>query len=79
MATRAVAKILVVLFAVVFVAVQFLAYKGILTVDWPKFGTWVNDLVLNMSGEHGLGAMVRHKIPAAGSLGVGYYLGLKRG
>lgn len=79
MATRFAAKIVVFLFAVVFVSVQYLAYKNILTVDWGQFGTWLNDLVLNVAGESGIGAIVKHKLPSAASLGIGYYLGLKKG
>ena len=79
MATRAVAKIAVILLAITFVAIQYLSYKGMLTMDWGQFGEWLNNLVLNVSGENGLGAIMKHKLPSAGALGVGYYLGLKKG
>ncbi len=79
MATRTAAKILVLLFAVFFLGVQFLAAKGIVDIDWSAFTTWLRQFVLNISGDKGLGAIVQHKLPSAGSLVIGYYLGLKKG
>ncbi len=79
MATRTAAKILVLLFALFFIGVQFLSAKGIVDIDWSAFTTWLRQFVLNISGDKGLGAIVQHKLPSAGSLVIGYYLGLKKG
>lgn len=78
-ATRAVAKFLIVGMAIIFVVIQYLAYKGMLTVDWGAMGGWIKNFVLNISGENGISKIVQHKLPSAGSLGMGYYLGLKKG
>ncbi len=78
-ASRAFAKIALIGVALVFVAIQYLAYKGMLTVDWGAMGVWIKNFVLNISGDNGIGKIVQHKLPSAGSMGMGYYLGLKRG
>jgi uncharacterized membrane protein (Fun14 family) len=79
MATRAVAKLAAIVLAIVFIVIQFLAMKGVLTMDWGAFANWLHDFVLNFSSDEGVGSLVKHKLPAAGSLIIGYLLGLKRG
>ena len=78
-ATRAVAKLAAIVLALVFIVIQFLAMKGVLTMDWGAFANWLHDFVLNVSSDEGVGALVKYKLPAAGSLVIGYLLGLKRG
>lgn len=77
-ATRAVYKLAIVLLALLFVALQYLAHKGVLAVDWGAFAKWLETSVLNVAGGNGMGAIVRHKLPSAASLALGLYLGLKR-
>ncbi len=78
-ATRAVFKISMVFVAAAFVIVQVLAYKGILTMDWGRLADGLRNFVLNVSSsESGLSAVVKHKLPSAASLTLGWYLGLKR-
>ena len=74
-ATRAVAKLALVVIAVFFVVIQFLAFKGLLTVDWSA----LEHYVLNIPAAAGLGKIVQYKLPSAGALVLGYSLGLKRG
>jgi len=81
-ATRAVFKIALIGIAVLFVAVQFLAYKGVITIDWQAMGHAYESLknyVFNISSNSGIGQIVTHKLPSAGALGLGYMLGLKKG
>lgn len=79
-ATRSVFRIALLLVAVTFIAIQFLAYKGyIAEVDWGGIATGLKNLVLNLPETTGLSAMLQYKLPSAGSLVLGYYLGLKRG
>jgi len=78
-ATRAVFKLSMIFVAAAFIVVQVLAYKGILTMDWGRFADGLRNFVLNVSSsETGLGAVVKHKLPSAASLVLGWYLGLKR-
>lgn len=78
-ASRAVAKLAIIFIAVIFIVLQVLAYQHIITIDWGAFATWLHDFVLNISSDTGIGGIVRHKLPSAGALAVGYMLGLKRG
>ena len=79
MATRMVVKLLVLGLVLFVVVMQYLAFKGVVTVDWSALGTWLRDFVMNVGGSEGVGGFVEHKLPAAGSLLTGYYLGLRRG
>ena len=79
MATRMVVKLLVLGLVVFFVVLQYLAFKGVVAVDWSALGIWLRDFVMNVGGSEGVGSFVKHKLPAAGSLLTGYYLGLRRG
>jgi uncharacterized membrane protein (Fun14 family) len=78
LATRTVAKVLAVIFVVVFLGTQFLAYKGIMTVDWGGFAGWLHQSVLNVSSAESFQEIVTQKLPAAGALLIGYFLGLKK-
>jgi uncharacterized membrane protein (Fun14 family) len=76
MATRAILKLLFVLAILGFVAVQYLAYKQVLTVDWGAF----KDFVLNVVPPGAdLATIVQQKLPSLGAFGLGWLLGLKRG
>jgi uncharacterized membrane protein (Fun14 family) len=77
-ATRAAYKLAIVLLALLFVALQYLAHKGVLAVDWGAFASWIEASVLNVAGETGIGTFVQHKLPAAAALALGLYLGLRR-
>jgi uncharacterized membrane protein (Fun14 family) len=78
-ATRAVAKLALIGLAVLFVAIQFLVHKGVIdNVDWGAFAALLRDFVLNVSSDRGLGAILQHKLPAAGGLMAGFYIGTRR-
>ena len=62
-----------------FVALQFMAYKGILTVDWSEFATWTKDNLLNVTLDADAGQVAEEKIPTVGAGMLGYLLGLKKG
>ena len=75
MATRGFIKLGLLLGIVAFAGLQYLAYKGILTVDWSA----IKDFVFNIQPEAGWATFIRQKIPSGGAFGLGYLLGLKRG
>ena len=77
-ATRMIFKIVVLGILLFFLATQFLAYKGLLTVDWGRFLVWTRDFVLNISQQADISSVVTHKLPAAGAFIIGTLLGLKR-
>lgn len=79
LATRSVFKLVIVALVLGFVALQFLAYKGVLTVDWSEFAAWIGDNVLNFSEDADAGQVAEEKVPTAGAGMLGYLLGLKKG
>jgi len=76
MVTRSFLKVLM-LFAILgFIGVQYLAHKGVITVDWGA----MKDFVLNMVPKGAsLTQIIQQKLPSLGAFGLGYLLGLKRG
>jgi len=76
MFTRSFLKILF-LFAILgFIGVQYMAHKGVITVDWGA----MKDFVLNMVPKGAsLSEIIQKKLPSLGAFGLGYLLGLKRG
>ncbi len=76
MLTRSFLKVLLVFAILGFVGVQYLNYKGVMTVDWGA----MKDFVLNMVPRGAsLSMIVMKKLPSLGAFGLGYLLGLKRG
>jgi uncharacterized membrane protein (Fun14 family) len=76
MVTRSFLKLLFVLTILGFATVQYLAYKGVLTVNWGA----MKDFVLNMVPKGAsMSEIVQKKLPSLGAFGLGYLLGLKRG
>jgi uncharacterized membrane protein (Fun14 family) len=79
LATRFALKLAIIGLVLGFVALQYLAYKGILTVDWSAFASWVGENVLNATKDADAGLVAQEKIPTAGAGVLGYLLGLKKG
>ena len=78
-ATRTFMRIMLLVFAGFFILIQVLAYNGVLTIDWGAFAQALNDFVLNVSSDQGIGAIIKHKLPSAGGFMAGLYLGFKEG
>lgn len=79
LATRSVLKMAIFALVLAFVGLQFLAYKGILTVDLGEFAAWIGHNVFNVSADADAGQLAQEKIPTAGAGMLGYLLGLKKG
>jgi uncharacterized membrane protein (Fun14 family) len=79
LATRAALKLVIVALVLGFVALQFLAYKGILTIDLGEFAGWVGENVLNTTRNADAGQVAQEKVPTLGAGLLGYLLGLKKG
>ncbi len=77
--SRKLVKIGLIVLAVVFLAVQGLSFGGVISVDWDKLLALANDLVLNVKSNQSLSEMVKHKLPSAGGLALGYVLGFRKG
>jgi uncharacterized membrane protein (Fun14 family) len=78
MASRAFAKLLAVGVFLGFVALQYFAHQGIVSVDYAALFEWIKQFVFNISGGGDLVATLTDKIPAFGSLGAGYLIGIKK-
>lgn len=76
MITRSFLKMLLVFAILGFVGLQYLNYKGVVTINWGA----MKDFVLNMVPKGSdLATIVQKKLPSLGAFGLGYLLGLKRG
>lgn len=76
MMTRSILKIGMFFLFLGFIGIQYLNYKGVITVDWGA----MKDFVLNMVPKGAtLAEIVQKKLPSLGAFGLGYLLGLKRG
>jgi uncharacterized membrane protein (Fun14 family) len=78
-ASRKVLKIGLIVVGFFFIFVQGMAYLGIIQVDWQRALDLVNDAVLNIKGNQTVGEFVKNRIPAAGALVAGYFLGFRKG
>jgi uncharacterized membrane protein (Fun14 family) len=75
MMTRTFLKLFLVLAILGFAGVQYLAFKGVITIHWGA----MKDFVLNMVPKGAsLAEILQQKLPSLGAFGLGYLLGLKR-
>lgn len=77
--TRKLVKLLLILLALAFVAVQAAVHFGGLEVDWGGVIGWLNAHLLNLRENATVPEMLTDRVPAAGGLGTGYLLGFRRG
>ena len=78
-ALKKIAKILVVLLGLGFLILQYLAYQGIININYSALTDWAKGLVGQASGFQGvLVALIAH-IPFGATFAVGFALGLKMG
>lgn len=77
--TRKLIKLGLILLAVGFVALQVLVHLGAVEVDWGAAVAKLNELVLNVGESGTVGELLTDRVPAAGGLATGYFLGLRRG
>ncbi|MHC4959716.1 MAG: FUN14 domain-containing protein [Planctomycetota bacterium] len=78
LATRTLSKLIIGVILMFFLGVQFLAYKGLITVEWGAFWLFMKDSVLNLTRTEDLATMLKSKVPSVGAFAIGYLLGLKR-
>lgn len=78
-ATRKIVKVLLIFVAIFFIGIQALAYADVMTVDWGKALELINRLVLNLREDQPITEVLIAKVPTAGSLIAGYFLGFRRG
>lgn len=73
------AKIIAIIIGLAFVGIQYLAYKGIIAINYSALTTWINELVGQTSGIQSLlTGFILHAPFGAAFVG-GFYLGLQKG
>jgi uncharacterized membrane protein (Fun14 family) len=78
-ASKKVVKLMLIFLAIFFVAIQALSFGGVLTVDWSRAVELLNNLILNLNENETVGQVLKDKLPTAGALGAGYWLGFRKG
>lgn len=77
--SKKVVKLMLIFIAIMFMALQGLSYLEVLTMDWQKLIDVVNGLILNLKQNDSISAVLQDRIPTAGALVTGYFLGFRRG
>jgi uncharacterized membrane protein (Fun14 family) len=78
-AIKKVAKIVAVIVGLFFLGLQYLAYKGIINVDYIGLENWAKNLVSGMGALEGVFTAMIANLPFAASFVVGLAMGLKMG
>ena len=78
-ASRKVVKLGLIVLAGFFVMLQLLTYGGVTTIDWGRFVDILNDWVLNLKENQTITDVLTDRVPTAGSLVAGYFLGFRKG
>lgn len=76
--TKKLAKIVAVILGLVFISVQYLAYKSYITVDWEKIKAAVPNAQLQDTAGSFL-HIVTYNLPFAGSFLLGFWAGFRKG
>lgn len=78
-ALKKAAKMVAIILGVAFLGLQYLAYKGIIAIDYSALTTWANELLGQASGvQNLLTDFIVHAPFGAAFIG-GFYLGLQKG
>ncbi len=78
-ALKKAAKMMAIVLGVAFLGLQYLAYKGVIAIDYSALTTWANELLGQASGvQNLLTDFIVHAPFGAAFIG-GFYLGLQRG
>jgi uncharacterized membrane protein (Fun14 family) len=78
-ALKKAAKMVAIILGVAFLGLQYLAYKGVIAIDYSALTTWANELLGQASGvQNLLTDFIVHAPFGAAFIG-GFYLGLQKG
>lgn len=77
LATKMAIKVAIVFGILLIGGMQYLAWQGMLDVNWGALGAFVHETLLNVTPQGDLSELLKEKSPALASLGVGAYLGLR--
>ncbi|MHC4375415.1 MAG: FUN14 domain-containing protein [Planctomycetota bacterium] len=78
--SRKVVKLGLILLTLIFAAIQGLHMAGVIeNVDWGKAIELVNHWILNLKEDQSVTEWLTDKVPSAGALLAGYFIGFKQG
>lgn len=75
--SRGVLKIAIVFGLLLIGGMEWLAYQGVLEVNWGAMAGLVHQTILNATPNGDIAAIIQEKLPSLGALGGGYFMGLK--
>ena len=78
-ALKKAAKIMAIIIGVAFLGLQYMAYKGVIAIDYSALTSWVNELVGQASGVQNLITDFIVHAPFGAAFVGGFYLGLQKG
>jgi uncharacterized membrane protein (Fun14 family) len=78
-ALKKAAKMLAIVLGVAFLGLQYLAYKGVIAIDYSALTTWANELLGQASGVQSLLTDFIVHAPFGAAFIGGFYLGLQKG
>lgn len=78
-ASRKFVKVGLILLALFFVGLQVLVYMNVVDIDWGRGVELVNKFVLNIQEGDSVKKVITDKLPTAGALTAGYFLGFRKG
>lgn len=75
--SRGVLKIAIIFALLLIGGMEWLAYQGVLEVNWGALAGMVHQTILNATPNGDIGAIVQEKLPSVGALAGGYFMGIK--
>ena len=76
---KKVAKVVAIVVGILFIALQYLAFKQFITIDWEKIQCWFNGTASNAGFFESFSAIITHNLPFAGSFVAGFWIGFRKG
>lgn len=71
-------KILIIFGLLLIAGMEYLAYQGVLEVNWGAMAGLLHDTILNATPNGDFTDLLKEKLPSMGALGAGLLLGLKK-
>ena len=75
--SRGVFKIAIIFALLLIGGMQWLAYQGVLEVNWGDLAGLIHQTILNATPNGDIGAVIQEKLPSIGALAGGYFMGVK--
>lgn len=77
MATKMAFKVAIVLGILLIGGMQYLAWQGVLDVNWGALGAFAHETLLNITPQGDLSELLKEKSPSLATLATGVYLGMR--